>query len=45
VFGATDEKRGYMTMGTQIHPKTEVVSGVLGKECAALMTSFFQKKR
>ena len=45
VFGATDEKRGYMTMGTQIHPKTEVVSGVLEKECAALMTSFFQKKR
>lgn len=45
VYGATDEKRGYMTMGTQIHPKTEVVSGVLAKECGALMTSFFQKKR
>ena len=45
VFGATDEKRGYMAMGTQIHPKTEVVSGVLEKECAELMTSFFQKKR
>lgn len=45
VFGASDEKRGYMAMGTQIHPKTEVVSGVLEKECAALMTSFFQKKR
>ena len=45
VFGAFDEKRGYLTMGTQIHPKTEVVSGVLEKECAALMTSFFQKKR
>ena len=43
VFGATDEKRGYKTLGTQIHPKTEVVSGVLEKECAALMTSFFQK--
>ena len=45
VFGATDVKRGYLAMGTQIHPKTEVVSGVLEKECAALMTSFFQKKR
>jgi tRNA(adenine34) deaminase len=45
VFGASDEKRGYIAMGTQIHPKTEVVSGVLEKECAALMTSFFQKKR
>lgn len=45
VYGATDEKRGYMAMGTQIHPKTEVVSGVLAEECGALMTSFFQKKR
>lgn len=45
VFGASDEKRGYKTLGTQIHPKTEVVSGVLEKECSALMTNFFQKKR
>lgn len=45
VFGATDTKRGYKTLGTQIHPKTEVVSGILEKECAELMTSFFQKKR
>jgi len=45
VFGATDSKRGYKTLGTQIHPKTEVVSGILEKECAELMTSFFHKKR
>lgn len=45
VFGATDIKRGYKTLGTQIHPKTEVISGILEKECAELMTSFFQKKR
>lgn len=45
VFGATDTKRGYKTLGTQIHPKTEVISGILEKECAELMTSFFQKKR
>lgn len=45
VIGASDEKRGYKILGTQIHPKTEVVSGVLEKECAELMTSFFQKKR
>ena len=45
VFGASDEKRGFMAMGTQIHPKTEVVSGILEKECAELMTNFFQKKR
>lgn len=45
VFGAADTKRGYKTLGTQIHPKTEVVSGILEKECAELMTNFFQKKR
>ena len=45
VIGASDEKRGYKTLGTQIHPKTEVITGVLEKECAELMTSFFQKKR
>ncbi len=45
VIGASDEKRGYQALGTQIHPKTEVISGVLEKECAELMTSFFQKKR
>jgi tRNA(adenine34) deaminase len=44
VFGASDEKRGYQTLGTQIHPKTQVISGVLEKECADLMTSFFLKK-
>ncbi len=45
VYGASDEKRGFMAMGTQIHPKTEVISGVLAEECGVLMTSFFQKKR
>ena len=45
VIGASDEKRGYRTLGTQIHPKTEVITGVLEKECAKLMTDFFQKKR
>ena len=29
VYGAKDEKRGYTTLGTQLHPKTQVVSGVL----------------
>lgn len=45
VIGASDEKRGYKTLGTQIHPKTEVITGVLENECATLMTNFFQKKR
>ena len=34
VFGARDEQRGFMVMGTQIHPKTQVISGVLANEAA-----------
>ena len=45
VFGASDPKRGYQTMGTQIHPKTEVTSGVLEEECSRIVTEFFKKKR
>jgi tRNA(adenine34) deaminase len=48
VFGASDEKNGYRkyTGNTNpFHPKTELVGGVLEKECAALMKSFFRAKR
>lgn len=46
VFGAYDEKRGYRRYAPQaMHPKAEVVGGVLEEECARLMTDFFKKKR
>jgi len=45
VFGASDEKRGFTTMGGQLHPKTEVVRGVMQDECSDLMVEFFRKKR
>jgi tRNA(adenine34) deaminase len=45
VFGARDEQRGFITMGTTLHPKTIVNHGVLGNECADLMKRFFAKKR
>ena len=45
VFGARDEQRGFMTMGTQLHPKTTVVSGVMANEAADLMKRFFATKR
>ena len=45
VFGAADETRGFQKMGTQLHPKTQVISGVLEKECADLMKAFFKNKR
>jgi tRNA(adenine34) deaminase len=48
VYGADDEKNGYKrTAGSTwpFHPKTELVRGVLEKECAQLMKDFFKKKR
>ena len=45
VFGARDEQRGFMTLGTQLHPKTEVDSGIMADECAQLMKDFFKKRR
>lgn len=46
VYGATDAKRGYSRFGKELlHPRTEVVSGVLGAECEKLMTDFFAKLR
>lgn len=46
VYGADDEKRGFRKYAPQaLHAKTEVVSGILSDECAALMKSFFAAKR
>jgi len=45
VFGARDEQRGFMTLGTQLHPKTQVVHGVLADEASDLMKRFFATKR
>lgn len=46
VYGAAEPKRGFTKTGQHIlHPKTQLKGGVLAVECAALMTSFFQKKR
>lgn len=45
VFAARDEQRGYISMGTKLHPKTQVVSGVMEKECGDLMLRFFAARR
>jgi tRNA(adenine34) deaminase len=45
VFGARDENRGYVNMGTKLHPKTTVVSGVMAKEASDLMLRFFAQRR
>lgn len=45
VYGASDEQRGFVKMGTQLHPKTQVVSGVMAEEAAELMKRFFAQRR
>ncbi len=45
VFGASDENRGFEKLGTQLHPKTNVVRGVLAEEASELMKRFFANKR
>lgn len=46
VFGASDAKRGMGELRERIlHPKTEVVTGVMEEECSALLKSFFSAKR
>ena len=46
VFGADDEKRGYQRYAPNaLHPKTEVVKGVMAEESARLMKEFLAAKR
>jgi tRNA(adenine34) deaminase len=46
VYGASDLKRGYSLVNASLlHPKTEVVQGVLVKESQELLEIFFQKLR
>ena len=46
VYGASDEKRGFMKYAPDaLHPKTVVQSGVMADECGNLMKEFFKKRR
>lgn len=45
VYGARDLERGYNVMGTSLHPKTEVASGILEEEASGILKRFFIQKR
>jgi tRNA(adenine34) deaminase len=45
VYGANDEQRGFNHYKTQLHPKTNVINGVLEEECSELIKRFFIQKR
>lgn len=46
VIGAPDERRGFSRHSpSPLHPKTEVVTGILSGDCSRLVKTFFQRKR
>lgn len=46
VYGAEDEKRGFMRFGKGLlHPKTTVAYGILAEDCSTLIKAFFKQRR
>jgi tRNA(adenine34) deaminase len=46
VFGASEEKRGFLSLGKDVlHPKTNVTAGILADESALLLKEFFSMRR
>lgn len=45
VIGARDEQRGFINKNLSLHPKTEIVLGVLEHECSVIVKEFFKSKR
>lgn len=46
VYGASDDKRGYSRFAPDsLHPRTEVVSGIMEDESRELMQRFFRNRR
>lgn len=46
VYGASDTKRGINSIQSQLlHPKTEVIGGILATESENLLQDFFKNKR
>ena len=46
VFGASDIQRGYSLISDPLlHPRTEIVRGVMVEECERLIRDFFRKIR
>ena len=46
VYGASDEKKGFTLLQKPVlHPKTEIIPGVLAEKCGDLVKNFFLKLR
>ncbi|KUJ57780.1 MULTISPECIES: nucleoside deaminase [Chryseobacterium] len=45
VIGARDEQRGFINKNLKLHPKTEIVTGIMENECSFIVKEFFKSKR
>ncbi|MGH1518774.1 nucleoside deaminase [Chryseobacterium sp. JK1] len=45
VIGARDEQRGFINKHLSLHPKTEIITGVMESECSSIVKDFFKSKR
>lgn len=45
VFAAFDPKRGFTAMGAKLHPKSQLVGGIMENEASSLLKRFFIQKR
>ncbi|MBE4950294.1 nucleoside deaminase [Chryseobacterium culicis] len=45
VIGARDEQRGFINKHLSLHPKTEIITGIMEAECSSLVKDFFKSKR
>lgn len=45
VIGARDEQRGFINKNLSLHPKTEIVTGIMENECSSIVKEFFKSKR
>jgi tRNA(adenine34) deaminase len=45
IYGAEDEKRGFLKQGAKLHPKTKLFGPLMRYECSELLRQFFRRKR
>ena len=45
VIGTRDEQRGFINKHLSLHPKTEIITGIMEAECSSIVKDFFKSKR
>ena len=45
VIGARDEQRGFINKNLSLHPKTEIITGMMEDDCSWIVKEFFRNRR